>query len=191
MPIVLSNHLNKIQTQTEQKGAVLAISLIILLLLAMIGGFGMQNAMLQERMAGNNRDKDLAFQAAEASLKLVQRSLSDGTLANFNANGDGGLYSKQITPNSNLTDDNLSKNDAFWTGTNAKVATDQATIDLLKHTTETSPGHNTALGGVKEIKYIVEELDPINGSPAYKITVRSTGQNDKTVVILQAIYTTS
>ncbi|WP_097462271.1 pilus assembly PilX family protein [Mangrovitalea sediminis] len=51
-----------------QKGSVLLISLVFLLLLTIVGVTAMNISTLQEHMAGNYRDQDLAFQAAEAAL---------------------------------------------------------------------------------------------------------------------------
>ncbi len=53
----------------RQRGAVLIVSLIFLLLMTLIGVTAMQTTTLQERMAGNMRDQNLAFQAAEAALR--------------------------------------------------------------------------------------------------------------------------
>ena len=53
----------------NQKGAVLAISLIILLLMTIIGVSAMRSTTLQEKMAGNLRDYNLAFQSAESALR--------------------------------------------------------------------------------------------------------------------------
>ncbi len=54
---------------SRQRGAVLMISLIFLVLLTIIGVTAMQTTLLQERMAGNMRDLNLAFQATEAALR--------------------------------------------------------------------------------------------------------------------------
>jgi len=53
----------------HQSGVVLVISLIMLLLLTMIGVTSMQVTALEEKMAGNSKDKNTAFQAAEAALR--------------------------------------------------------------------------------------------------------------------------
>lgn len=53
----------------SQRGAVLVISLIILLLLTIIGVTSMRGTILEERMAGNLRDRNLSFQAAETGLQ--------------------------------------------------------------------------------------------------------------------------
>lgn len=56
-------------TLYKQGGAALIISLIFLLLMTLIGVTSMQSTTLQERMAGNTRDRNLALQAAEAALR--------------------------------------------------------------------------------------------------------------------------
>lgn len=51
--------------RSAQRGAVLYVALIMLILLAMIGIVGMQVTGMQERMAFNYRSVNLAFQNAE------------------------------------------------------------------------------------------------------------------------------
>lgn len=60
---------------TRQRGAVLAVSLILLLVLTLLGVTAMQSTMLQERMAGNAREISMAFQAAEAALRDGENAL--------------------------------------------------------------------------------------------------------------------
>jgi type IV pilus assembly protein PilX len=50
---------------------VLVVSLIVLLVMTLIGITSMQTTVLEERMAGNLRDRNLSFQAAEAGLQLA------------------------------------------------------------------------------------------------------------------------
>lgn len=52
-----------------QRGAVLVVSLIFLLVMTLIGVVSMQNTTLEERMARNVYDGERAFQAAEAALR--------------------------------------------------------------------------------------------------------------------------
>jgi len=61
--------MNRIAHKNRQQGAVLVISLIILLVMTLIGITGMQTTVLEEKMAGNMRDQNLAFQAAESALR--------------------------------------------------------------------------------------------------------------------------
>ncbi|MDB5981629.1 MAG: pilus assembly protein PilX [Pseudomonas sp.] len=58
-----------------QRGAVLLTSLIFLLLLTLIGLSSMQNAALQEKMAGSLKLRNQSFQAAEAALRIGESAL--------------------------------------------------------------------------------------------------------------------
>ena len=66
---------------TRQKGMALVISLIFLLLLTIIGVTAMQTTTLQERMAGNMRDRNVAFQFAEEALRDAEVRLTDEDLS--------------------------------------------------------------------------------------------------------------
>lgn len=52
------------------------MSLLFLVLLTLIGVTSMNTGILQERMAGNMRDLDIALQAAETSLRYGESQLS-------------------------------------------------------------------------------------------------------------------
>lgn len=80
-----------------QSGVVLIISLIILLALTLIGVTSSSVTGLEEKMAANSKDKNLAFQAAEATLRSVENNLAtkptfDYTAA-YSSQGISGLYS--------------------------------------------------------------------------------------------------
>lgn len=53
----------------RERGAILVSALLMLLVLTVIGVSVMQITRMQERMAGNTRDLNLAFQGAEAGLR--------------------------------------------------------------------------------------------------------------------------
>lgn len=65
-------------TRTHQRGAVLVISLILLLLLTILAITASNTASLQERMAGNAQEANVAFQAAESGLKNMTDAVADG-----------------------------------------------------------------------------------------------------------------
>ncbi|KRB02374.1 PilX N-terminal domain-containing pilus assembly protein [Lysobacter sp. Root690] len=67
----------------RQRGAVLYVSLIMLILLALLGITAMQVTGMQERMTANYRASNRAFQNAEAAARLVERNL----LAQVNSSG--------------------------------------------------------------------------------------------------------
>ncbi|MGD8642269.1 MAG: PilX N-terminal domain-containing pilus assembly protein, partial [Gammaproteobacteria bacterium] len=87
-----------IQTQMigQQRGSVLIISLIVMLILTVLGVSGMKSSVLEEKMAGNVRDKQLAFQAAEATLREAEQYIDDNiiSITAFDTDGSDGLYDK-------------------------------------------------------------------------------------------------
>ena len=70
----------------KQKGAVLFVSLMFLILLTLIGLSAANVGILQERMAGNVRESNIAFQRAEATLRGIERRVQDIAFG-----GGGGL----------------------------------------------------------------------------------------------------
>jgi len=65
-------HRSPINFPRHQRGAVLYVALIFLILLALLGITGMQVASLQERMASNYRSTNQAFQRAEGLIRTVE-----------------------------------------------------------------------------------------------------------------------
>ena len=62
-------NVNYHSTPQRQRGAVLAIGLLILVVMTLIGVTGMSTSGLQLKMAGNLKDWHVAFQAVEAGLR--------------------------------------------------------------------------------------------------------------------------
>src|SRR5690606_3662139 len=58
-----------------QAGSALLVSIVMLLLMSLMGISAMQGTLFQERMAGNMRDRELSFEAAEAALRQGERLL--------------------------------------------------------------------------------------------------------------------
>ena len=78
----------------KQNGMALFVSLIFLLLLTIIGVASMQNAGLQEKMAGNIKIKNETFQLAERALRegenFIAAPANEGSLATCSTcTGDG------------------------------------------------------------------------------------------------------
>jgi type IV pilus assembly protein PilX len=154
----------------QQSGAVLAISLIMLLLLTLIGITGTQTSSLEEKMAGNMRDKDLAFQAAESALAAAEASLSAPPA--FDDAGSDGFYAESST----IPTASAILTDAFWTSN--PVATSSI---------------NSLSNEIPPPVYIIQKLGSTCLAPpcsftTYRITVRATGRSPDTVVILQSVY---
>jgi len=62
-------------TSTAQRGMALLVSLVFLLLLSLIGISSMQNATLQEKMAGSLALRNQSFQRAEAALRVGESAV--------------------------------------------------------------------------------------------------------------------
>ncbi len=169
----------------RQGGAVLVISLIMLLLMTLIGTSGMQATSLEEKMAGNMRDRNLAFQAAESALAAGESFLGTQTNAQldalnanpnaFNCNGLDGLFPQS--------------------GTGCAVA--QPIWENINWDANAVPYVGTMANLITNPRYIIESLPcrlapgSAAGSPcvtrAYRITARATGGTAEAVVIVQSV----
>jgi type IV pilus assembly protein PilX len=71
----MRSHINA-KVPRKQRGAVLVVSLLLLLVMTLLALGASQSTRLQERMAGNTRDSEVALQGAEASLRGAEELLS-------------------------------------------------------------------------------------------------------------------
>ncbi len=168
----------------KQSGAVLVVSLIILLLLTMLGVTSMESTVLQEKMAGNSNDYNRALQAAEAGLREGENWISD--LSSVPA-ASGSPTSSQVWVLDGPADSSETsmwwdhRNKSWW-GTNAV----QSAAILKKVTTE--PYHvNEELSFVKDSLNVGTSAD-ISGRSIFRVTSRGSGGNNLTVVLLQSTY---
>jgi type IV pilus assembly protein PilX len=173
----------------QQNGAVLLISLIILLLITLLGTTAIQTSTLEEKMAGNLYDKNIAFQAAESALReavtilcpnpidpdhdhdhctavpTIIRPLTDKTVAMC----VNGLcpYSTIVTPEFYLNSFDWLTKGILYSGTLSNI----------------SP--------LKAPRYVIEMIAPAlsgNTIVTFRITVIAWGVNANTVVKLQTIH---
>lgn len=167
----------------QQQGAALVVSLLMLLVMTIIGLVGVQVTSLEEKMAGNMRDRNLAFQAAESAVRAGEAYLTAATLPTFDCTN--GLY-KADDVNCDGTKDLTTK---VW----AAVAWDTAAV--------VSYSDGAKLADVYAYPaYIIEELPPVPeaggsleaGVPTersfYRVTARGTGGTQNAVVMVQSIY---
>jgi type IV pilus assembly protein PilX len=177
----------------RQSGVVLIVSMIMLVILMLIATTGMQVNSMEEKMAGNMRDKDLAFQAAESALRAAESSLDPpATLPTFSVSGTNGFYDLSVVSSSPIdikSDDSL-KSDSFWrTGTNTDSTSTDTSTTVAKSTI------NSLGNEIEAPQYIIEKLPALPSCTSqcqpYRITVRATGGSKNSVVILQSVYTPS
>ncbi len=186
----------------QEKGAALFVSLVFLFILTIIGLMGMQSSSMQEKMAGNMRDRNLAFQAAESALRVGEENIHNrdpviqgGFICN---NANDGLYSA-ASPGadcpttrgwpSNAQGQNpySPEDDRFWTNN-----TDVLTL---------------AAGGFNNLaavpRYVMEDMSsqitgpgtsleagnamPQNLGTYYRVTSRGVGMANGSLVIMQSV----
>ncbi len=61
----------------KQQGAVFVTSVVFLVVITLLGVTAMKTATLEERMAGNLRDRNLALQFAEMGLRYAEQHIRD------------------------------------------------------------------------------------------------------------------
>ena len=115
------------QVSESQRGAVLIVALIMLLLLTIIGMSSMRGTSLQENMAGNLRESNLAFQAAEAGLRageqLAHGMFIDGSLEALQpGEEETGTYSSGFSDSASAPTFTITKLAGLRTSTEAGVA---------------------------------------------------------------------
>lgn len=162
--------------RNAERGAALVMSMIFLVVLTIIGMAGMDVTSLEEKMAGNMRDRNAAFQAAEAALRDGENFLNArAVLPAFD--GTDGFYS--LTTNGTKNWESVD-----WGSSAAVISYSGPGFDELNSTAA----------------YIVEDLaaaassDSLEAGVAvdnkryYRVTARAEGLSDTTVVILQTVY---
>ncbi|UUW71653.1 pilus assembly PilX family protein [Pseudomonas oryzihabitans] len=70
-------------SSNRQNGAVLIVTLVMLLLMTLIAIGSMRGTVLQERMAGNLRDENLAFQTAEMAQRDAEQAARNRSVADW------------------------------------------------------------------------------------------------------------
>ena len=135
----------------RQRGAVLFISLIMLLLLTLIGITAMQVTLLQERMAGGFRVQHQAFQQTEGTLKSTRKDLNDA------ANSSGALY---YSADAALTGANALPW-ATWLTTEPTVA--DPDVGIAQVNAHIAVGSPPAVIGARTLKYFV--VSALNEDP--------------------------
>jgi type IV pilus assembly protein PilX len=178
-----------------QRGAVLVVALILLFAMSMLAATSMRGATLQVRMSANAYDRDLAFQSAEAGLRMGERTAENwaaGTIvapspsaACPGANAVSGLYVTDATGHANCKP-LWERPFTHWHNT----ASDAGAAAL------------TGSGPSRAPYYIVELISdkaPCNPSAPttaslnckrFRITASSDSSDGRARVVLQSIYAT-
>jgi type IV pilus assembly protein PilX len=169
---------------TAQRGATLLVGLVMLLLMTVIGLAAMRGSGMQELMAGNMRDRNQAFQAAEAGLRAGENVLNGATLPTFSTGTTSTGYVKDL-PGSRRT--------GFWESTydwNAGSAATNMGLNVpdqprfvIEEVTNTVINAG-AEGGAIDFASSLKSEDIIY----YRVTSRGFGGTSNAVVIVQSTF---
>lgn len=190
--------MNPVTATRKQRGAVLIVGLIILVVIMIISLTGARNVAFEEKMVANSFDRGLAFQATEAALRAgeaVASSQSTSGNAGFNA---AGIYAD--------TDSTCSTSPCASGGLCSQPDKDCAPRWEDSSFSGWTDATGLGLSSLAETpQYFVEYLGgnfPCNGDPTtgpqtcklYRITARShdatTTKEHRAVVVLQSVFRT-
>lgn len=143
----------------RQQGAVMIIALVMLLLITMASVVALRSTTMDERMAGNSRDRDKALQAADAAVRTCLRQLTVDVPVSFTGT---------ILAPANVGTENWDLA-ANWEAGNSN------SVEI--------PMPNSGLAS--NPRCMVERLGTGNN---YRVTGRAVGGAETSVVILQATY---
>jgi len=178
----------------RQRGLSLITALLFMVAALVLGVSVMSVNVMQERMIGNAKDRDLAMQAAEAALRDAERDLSlhAGAMV-FREDCSDGLC---VPPSLRAVPSPLPIHAGFaWAATKVRAYGAYTSAPAYFQ-------RNSDRGVARQPIYVIEKLgnlgvgvgESLLGPPgirgtAYRITARGFGAREDTVVMLQSIYT--
>lgn len=179
----------------SEAGGTLIVGLITLLVMTLVGVSSMQVTSLEEKMAGNSRDRDLAFQAAESALRAGEAWLHDQAEPPphrlFKCDNTQGLYKTKVVCPMPQGDGGFPE--AWETidgqGWNNQDQVMQFVGTLAQIDETRKPGYiieEVQRGGVLNTN--LEAGTPSLDRTMYRITARATGGTPDAVVIVQSTF---
>ena len=169
-------------SQQRERGMILVIALLFMTILTIIGITAPNTGVLDEKMARNSRDYNIAFQAAEAALRDARTDLLGLGTRNpviigsvgFVTACTAGLCIRAVSGQPEVWD--IAVN---WTDNTRSVRYATYTTAQQFPTTPTP-------GGVSQPpRYLIEWLSTSGSQNFYRITARAWGASANTVVTLQ------
>lgn len=165
---------------SRSSGAVLFVSLMILVILTILGIAGAQVTGLEERMAGATRDRNLAFQAAEAALRAGEERAEAAAETDFGTVGGLYAYGADVDPFASSS----------WTDT-ASVAYPSALANVAeapRFVVEDVGAIEAAGATSRRSKVQGVSYQDTGNLRAYRVYARGVGATDGAVVILESTY---
>lgn len=180
--------------RNAQSGAVMVVSMLLLLVMTVLALGASQATRMQERMAGNARDQDLALQTAEAGLRAGERLVDDPTLTEAPwpcASGRCRVYELGV-----LNVDVAFQNESWWDA-NAWGYRAATTWNAAVTNEIAAPALNMSR---RDPQFFVEEIEevrdalsipPTGPAPSrmyYRITATGPGGSQTAQAVLQSTF---
>ncbi|MFQ3200589.1 MAG: type IV pilus assembly protein PilX [Zhongshania sp.] len=165
----------------RQRGAVLIVSLVFMLILTITSAASMQSSTLQERMAGNTKDTKLAFQAAEAGLRVAESALSQINVGEFD--GVDGLY-RLCADLANIATVCVKPDWSNPSSTGWQVLA----ADVIPYAAQPPEYFIEELVSVASENEILDSDKPVAPLVFYRIIARGYGVSNRSMVVLSTTY---
>lgn len=176
-------HAPNLVARRQQRGAVLIVSMLLLLVLTILAIGASQTTRLEERMAGNTRDMDMAFQASEAGLRAAEQYIAKTpTLSTCLDSTSASCY---VLEQGHFSTTDLARENEDWWRANAKAFGTTSTQEVT--------------GVVEEPRYVIEEFQTVTfsltvghgvppGKTYYKSTAWSPGATETSHAVVESVF---
>jgi type IV pilus assembly protein PilX len=186
-------HQRSLNTPSQQRGVVLFVALILLLILSLLGVTAARMQTTEERMARNEDNRQIGAQAAEAALRAAEAGLATGVYSSTQfANNTNGFY--ELNP---ATGSVLQGPPALnWSTPGAAITYPDPANPM--------PPLTALPAAAQSPKYIIENLPavampgdsinqeqyaaPVSPVTVYRVTANATGADSSSTTILQSIF---
>ena len=191
------------KTLAAQKGVSLIMVMLIMVVVAMLGISGVQISMMAERGARNDRDIQIAFQAAEAALLDAEfdiNSKASSARASKPFHKDNVFIDGTFPQDCGNSGDSVGlckKNDEgqvpAWLDVDfTDTSTTARTVEFGKFTGREFPVGTVGIQPSQKPRYIIEllkkESAAEDASPYYRVTAMGFGSRPDIQIILQTVY---
>lgn len=163
--------------RARQRGVVLVIALLMLLVLTLIGVAATRSTTLEQRMTANQNDQEVAFEAAEAALRNGESTLSNGIGINWAGNTAGAYTLNTMTVNWKTINWDASGGAVYdYTGLQPNTLIDPTYFIVQNNVTGFISGSDLKSTTPQQQTYI------------YYVYARGVGLSSNNAVILESVY---
>jgi type IV pilus assembly protein PilX len=179
---------SRLPYRAAEGGAILVVALLLLLVLTLLALAAMNMSFNQERMAGNARNVNTAFQAAEAGLRDGEQWLINRTARPDPCVGAPcAVYDRAGLPDLTVEAPDLRFLEDTWWTTNGRIFGEESGTPAI-------PGVARAPDSVIEnYAFVPDSLTvgagPPTGRDFYKITARGTGGVAAAQAVVESTFT--